>query len=164
MFEQLLSGGSKSPLHVRKHREVNVARAPLATSWKQVSVETNKALCKSITVSGEAKQTLCKFSTVSAETNITLCQYVNTMREAIKVPREPKTASAKVIWIEKFIILCEARDKSLDSVSCEAKIVSDYETISALHRVKPRMSCEAKTKALCSNSEATATPLTSSEL
>ena len=47
-------GGSTSPLHVHKHREVNVIRAPLANSWKQVSVETNKALYKPITVSGEA--------------------------------------------------------------------------------------------------------------
>ena len=30
-FEQLLSGGSTSPLHVRKHREVSVARTSLAT-------------------------------------------------------------------------------------------------------------------------------------
>ena len=59
-FEQLLSGGSTSPLHVRK--EVSVARAPLANSWKQVSVETNKALCKTITASGEAKQTLASLA------------------------------------------------------------------------------------------------------
>ena len=69
-FEQLLSRGSTNPLHVRKYRKVSVARAPLATSWKQVSIETNKALCKPITISGEAKQTLCESSTVSAETNI----------------------------------------------------------------------------------------------
>jgi len=31
-FEQLLSGGSKSPLRVCKHKEVSIARAPLATS------------------------------------------------------------------------------------------------------------------------------------
>ena len=31
-FEQLLSGGSTSPPHMCKHREVSVARAPLATS------------------------------------------------------------------------------------------------------------------------------------
>jgi len=55
---ELLSGGSTSPLHVRKHREVSVARAPLTTYWKQVFIETNKALCKPITVSGETKQTL----------------------------------------------------------------------------------------------------------
>ena len=39
-FEQLLSRGSKSPLHVRKHREISIAKVPLATSKKQVSVET----------------------------------------------------------------------------------------------------------------------------
>ena len=43
-FEQLLSGGSTSPLHACKHRKVSVARSPLAASLKQVSVETNKTL------------------------------------------------------------------------------------------------------------------------
>jgi len=80
---------------------VSVARAPLTTSWKQVFVETNKALCKPITVSGEAKQTICESSTVSAETNIASCHHV-TMHEAIKVPREPKTTSAKAMWLQKL--------------------------------------------------------------
>ena len=47
-FEQFLSGGSTSSLYVRKHRKVSVARAPLATSWKQVSIETTKVLCEPI--------------------------------------------------------------------------------------------------------------------
>ena len=38
-FEQLLSEGSTNLLHVRKHKKINVARAHMATSWKQVSVE-----------------------------------------------------------------------------------------------------------------------------
>jgi len=101
-FEQLLSGGSKSPLRVRKHKEVSVARAPLANSQKQVCAETDKALCKPITVSGEAKQTLCEFSTVSVETNIASRQHVNTVRETIKIPCEPKTASVKAIWLQKL--------------------------------------------------------------
>jgi len=143
---------------VRKHREDSVARAPLATSWKQVSVETNKALCKPITASVEAKQTICESSTVSAETNIATRQHNNIMREAIKVPCEPKTASVKAMWIVKVI------DRSLDSASCEAKIVSDCKTISALHRAKPHLSREARAKALCANSKATAAPLTSSAL
>ena len=105
-FEQLLFGGSKSPLHVRKHREVSVARIPLATSWKQVSFETNKAFCKPITVSDEAKQTLCESSIVWAETNIVSHQYVNTVREAIQVPCEPKTASAMAMWIAKSLVSC----------------------------------------------------------
>jgi len=183
-FEQLLSRGSTSPLHLCKNREVSVAKAPMANSWKQVSVETNKALCKPITVLGEAKQTLCESSTVSAETTVlgeakqTLCesstvsaetniasrQHVNTAREAIKVPREPKIASAKAMWIAKSVVPCEVRYRSLDSASCEAKIVSDCKTISALHRAKPRLSREARVKALCANSEVTAAPLTSSAL
>ena len=60
------------------------------------------------------------------------------MREAIKVPREPKTVSAKAMWIAKSVVSCEARDRSLDSSSYEAKIVSNYMTISALHRVDRR--------------------------
>ena len=62
-----------------------------------------------------------------------------------KVPYEPKTASVKAMWIAKVI------DRSLNSASCEAKIVSDCKTILALHRVKPRLSCEARPKALCAN-------------
>jgi len=57
-FKQLLSRGSKSPLRMRKHKEVSVARAPLANSSKQVSVETYKALCKPITVSWRNKETV----------------------------------------------------------------------------------------------------------
>ena len=70
------------------------------------------------------------------------------MCEGIKVLREPKSASAKTIWIKKSNLASyEARDSSLDSASCKAKIVSDYKTISALHRAKPDLSCEAKAKA-----------------
>ena len=56
------------------------------------------------------------------------------------------------------------RDKSFDSASCEAKIVSDCKTIPALHRTKPRLSHEAKVKALCANNEAIAASLISSAL
>jgi len=83
------------------------------------------------------------------------------VRETIKIPREPKTASVKAMWIAKSVVSSEARDRSLDSASCEAKIVPDCEIILALQRAKPRLSCEAKTKALCANNEATAAPLTS---
>ena len=68
------------------------------------------------------------------------------------------------MWIAKSVVSCEVRDRSLDSASCEAKIVYDCKTISALHRAKPRLSREAKAKALCANSEATAALLTSSAL
>jgi len=141
-------------------KEVSVARALLTNSWKQVSTETNKAICKPITALGKAKQTLCESSTVSVETNIATHQHIKTMREAIKVPCELKTASAMAIWIAKTVVPCKARDRSFDSASCEVKIVSDCKTISALHRV----SREARAKALCANNEATAAPLTSSAL
>ena len=86
------------------------------------------------------------------------------MCEAIKVSREPKIASAKAMWIAKFAVSCEARDRSLNSASCEAKIVSNGKTILALHRAKPRLSREANAKVLCANSEAITAPLTSSAL
>ena len=57
-FKQLLSEGSKSPLHVRKQKKVSVAKVPLATSGKQVSVETIKVPCEPSTVSCEARQAL----------------------------------------------------------------------------------------------------------
>jgi len=43
-FEQLLTGVSKNPLRVCKHRKVNVASVPMATSGKQVSDETTEIL------------------------------------------------------------------------------------------------------------------------
>jgi len=72
----------------------------------------------------------------------------------------------RLFGLKKFnSVSCEARDKSFDSALCEAKIVSDCETILALHRAKPRLSREAKAKApLGANSEATAARLTLSSL
>jgi len=148
---------------VCKHRKVSVARAHLATSWKLVSFETSKVLYEPFKASCKAKQTMFKSNTVSTETNIASHQCINVAREA-KVPCEPKITSTKAMWIAKSVISCEARDRSLDSASCEAKIVSDCKTIPALHRAKPRLSREAKTKTLYANSEATAAPLTSSAL
>jgi len=77
--------------------------------------------------------------------------------EARKASCEPKTIPAKVISIKKSnSASCEASDKSLDSVSCETKIVFDYEIISALHKAKPHLSREAKAKSpLGASSEAT---------
>jgi len=95
---------------------------------------------------------------VSKETNSASCQHVNAVREAIKVPCESKTASSKAMWVAKFTIV------SLNSASCEAKIVIDHKTISTLRRAKPRLSCEAKAKALYANNQATAVLLTSSAL
>jgi len=57
-FEQLLSVGSKSPLHVRKHRKVSIAKVSLAISEKQVSVKTNKVPYEANTASCEVKQAL----------------------------------------------------------------------------------------------------------
>jgi len=57
-FRQLLPRGSKSPLRTRKYKEVGVAGTPLANSMKQVSVETDKALRKPITVFWRNKETV----------------------------------------------------------------------------------------------------------
>ena len=81
------------------------------------------------------------------------------MPEAIKVPCEPKTTSTKAMRIEKYVVSCEIKDRSLDSASYEAKIVSDCKAIPALHGAKPRLSRKAKVKELCANSEATAARL-----
>jgi len=59
-FEQLLSVGTEIPLHVRKYKKVSIAKVPLATSEKQVSVETIKVPCEPNIASCEARQTLCE--------------------------------------------------------------------------------------------------------
>jgi len=101
-FEQLLSGGNKSPLHVHKHRKVSVAKVPLATSGKQVSVETTEVLFEPNSASCEAKQAPCESklalrepATVPTGTKLAPRQRTNVVREPLKVPCEPKIASAK---------------------------------------------------------------------
>jgi len=135
-FEQLLSRGGTSLLHMRNHRKVSVARASLASSWKQVSIEPTEVPSEPITASREAKQALCKVIKVSTETNLAPHQRVNVVRETIKVPREPTTTSSKVMWVAKSTNSC------LDSALCKVKIVSDYETISAPRRLS--LACPAK--------------------
>ena len=125
-----------------------MARAPLATAWKQVSVKINKALCEPITTSCEAKQT---HASLTYSTEIKSASHQCTKLapfEAKKASCEPKTTSVKAIWIRKSNpASCEVRDKSLNLASYETKIVSDFETISALHRAKPHFPHEAKAKA-----------------
>ena len=58
-FEQLFSRGSTGPLQVCKHRKVSVARAPLATFEKQVSVKIIEVLCEPNIASCEAKPAPC---------------------------------------------------------------------------------------------------------
>ena len=62
------------------------------------------------------------------------------------------------MWVAKSTI------SSLDPASYETKIVSDHKTISAPCRAKPRLAREAKAKAPCANSEATAASLASTTL
>jgi len=80
------------------------------------------------------------------------------VREATKVPCEPKTASAKAMWVAK------STTSSLDAASYEAKIVLDHETISASCRAKPRLARKAKAKVLYAKSKATVASLTSTTL
>ena len=118
-FEQLLSGGNKSPLHVHKHRKVSVAKVPLATSGK-VSVETIKVLCEPNTASCKARQAPHEPKQaprgpviVPTGTKLALRQCTNIARETIKDPCEPKTTSVKTMWIAKSTVA------SLDSASCK---------------------------------------------
>ena len=135
MLEQLLSGGSKSPLHVRKHRKASVAKVPLAPSENQVSVETIKVPCEPNTASCEARQALREPITVPSGTKLAPCQCTNVACETIKVSCEPKTASVKAIWITKSTV------PSLDPASCETKIVLDHKTPSS-----PQLRCPARLK------------------
>jgi len=59
-----------------------------------------------------------------------------------------KQSLLRLCGLKKSVVSCETRDRSPDSASCEAKIVSDCKTISALHKAKPRLSCEVRAKAL----------------
>ena len=139
-FEQLLTGDSKNPLRVRKHRKVSVASVPLAIFGKQVSDETIEVLYKPNSTSCEANQALCEPITVPAGTKLAPHQRVCVAREPSRVPCEPKIASAKAMWIAKSIL------GSLESAFHEAKIVLDYNTPSASQL---RLSREAKVKAPC---------------
>jgi len=82
-FEQLRSGGSKSPLHVRKYRKASVAIAHLATSSKQAFVETTEVPYEPNTASRVAKPAPCEPKQASREAKQPPC-------EPKQVPREPK--------------------------------------------------------------------------
>ena len=101
----------------------------------------NKALCEPITISCQVRQTPRESNTISIETKSASHQCVSAAYKAKKAPCKPKIASAKAIWIKKKSNLasCKAKERSLDSASCEAN--------SALHRAQSRLSHEAKDKA-----------------
>jgi len=114
---------------VHKHRKANVARVPLATSGKQVSVETikvpgepNTASCEVRQALRERKQAPCEPITVPTGTKLTPRQRTSIAREIVKVPYETKTAFNKAMWIAKSTV------SSLDSALCEAKTVLDHKT------------------------------------
>ena len=73
-FEQLLFGSNTSPLHVRKQRKVSIARAPLATPKKQVSIETTEVLCEPKTASRQAKLAPCARKQASLEVKQAPCE------------------------------------------------------------------------------------------
>ena len=101
-FEQVLSGGGKSPSNVHKHRKVSVVRSPLTTVEKQVFDKTKKAICRPISALCKAKQTSLKSVLVSTETR-------TTSRQCLRTTCEVKIAP-KAIWIAKS-----------SSASCKAK-------------------------------------------
>ena len=74
-FEEVLSGGGKSPSNVHKHRKISVVRSPLITVEKQVFDKTKKAICRPESASCEAKQTCLKSVLVSTETRVTSRQH-----------------------------------------------------------------------------------------
>ena len=83
-FEELLSGGNPT-LHARKHRRVSIAKAPVATEQKST---------KTISIARAIGRTSLQFPSVSTKTEGILC-------EAKQVPREPKTAQGKQVWMAK---------------------------------------------------------------
>jgi len=145
---------------VRKYRKVSVARAPLATSLKQVSVETIQVPCEPITASCEAKHAPCKPKQAPCKSKQAPRKTISVLiknnsaprqriRETIKFPWEPKIASSTTMWIAKSTI------PSLDPASYKAKIVLYHKITLAPRRAKSRLSSEANTKApLCANSVA----------
>jgi len=75
-FEQLLSMGNTSPCAC-KRRKISLAKALLANSWKQVSVETSKALCEPIAISSEAIQAPWELTAASNKANLALREPIN---------------------------------------------------------------------------------------
>ena len=87
-LEQLLIGGSKSPLHLRQNRKISVAKVFLATSGKQVSIETTEVLRELNTTSRKAKRALREPITVLTGTKLAPRQHTSIAREPSKVPCE----------------------------------------------------------------------------
>jgi len=54
-FEQLLSEGGTSPLNVRIHRKISLARTPLAKIWKPITIKISTALREPTSAFYEAK-------------------------------------------------------------------------------------------------------------
>jgi len=57
---ELLFQGSKSPLSVRKHGKVSIAKAPFTNSLKAASGEAKQAQCQSKQAQYETKQAKCE--------------------------------------------------------------------------------------------------------
>jgi len=126
-FEQLLSEGGSSPINVRRHRKISMARSPLAMAWKEVPDGMKNAVCLSL------NRDWISF----APTQHTAC--------------EAKSAS-KALWIEiPNSALCKANGSPISALT-EAHVVSNCETTSALHRSQLHFSCESKGKSLTSAS------------
>jgi len=80
--------GNTSPLWVRKHKKVSIAKAHLANSLKHASDKANEALTKPIAASYEANKALCKpvaACAVSGEARIAIKLVNSASSEAIRV-------------------------------------------------------------------------------
>jgi len=137
MFEQLLSGGSASPLSVRKHRSIFLSRAPLVKAWKQkaVFVETSMAPCESTLALCEAQPASCEANVLRRPATVSSSETNLALSELATAPVGANLAS------------CQVRNESLDSISCEDKIVFDCEAISTLNRAKVEACSSSEAKA-----------------
>jgi len=102
-FEQLLSGGSKNPLHVRKHRKASIAKVPLATFGKQVSIEAIEVSARLDRFYASLNRLRVSLNMprepiiVPTGTKLAPRQHTNVARETMKAQCEPKMASNKAM-------------------------------------------------------------------
>ena len=129
-FEQILSEGGSSPINVRKHRKISLARSPLAIARKQVSDEMKKD------------------TSILIETKLA-------SRHHLYAACEARSAS-KAIQIEKSTSASHRAKRTLVSASDGTHVVFGCETTSVLHKAQLHFTHEAKCKIFISaNSEAT---------
>ena len=115
-----------------------------AQSQKPLSIETSLALC-------EPTLALCEAQPASCEANVLRRPATVSSSETNLAMTELATA-----FVGANLASRQVRDESLDSASCEVKIVFHCETILALNRAKVEAcsSSEVKAKVPCGASKA----------